>query len=1762
MSRRTSALNLSSFTGAGAMRRSTETVRAFKSIHQRRAHRSMSSGPGAIRDNKQSRSGSTLLVVIALMGMLALLGLMFFTFASQEQASAKNYLEAAKHISDPELGPDVYFDWALRQSIRGASRNERQSALGAHLSMLAGAYGHDAHPHSGTGIDLINDRTTAHDGLGAGLTAFANVDLDGNGTPDMIDEDQDGIHDFLEINRSVAANVINPGGGIPVAGIDHEAFGHEEDRFPEPDVDYTYPDINNSFLANFSRIWVTESADADGNGTFDKDEDFNGNGIVDPAPYQITVIKPSYWRPELLTRLETSTGGLVDEDANQDGVWDPLTEDANGNGVYDTTDFNGNSDQGQADDSFARLDPSWYWQPWSRSLILRPHPLHFYVPPVPRRVPGLPPPPPPVPPNQKRFLFETDPNDAAIIASLPGGSPGFPFAGPRDITTGDTVALREGVWRGWFQAPDAVLGIPQYEFDADADNDGIREAILLDLGFPAQERPSDGALYVPMFAMTIYDADGLINLNTAGNLAGDTLDPVPAGGVFGDSQGTGVFVTPQLSISKSLHGLTPFEINPAWALDGIPVDPGSPSPDQSVDVTTNIDYASYFGRTPTGNGDAINRWELANMEMWWLNKGRIEYGGAVPDIHEGRMGDASRVWQVYNQGLLTGSAISVNDPFTTVTFGGTTVISSDLFPFPGQWNSDDNRDANYGGAGNFASGRTAAFSHPLSVSGSGSFVNGNNPKSLDMTVIDTTIPAPNRMRWLRYTNYDVAGVPSWKLTTGLRAGQLFLNPESTPGAGDQYLTNDMTEMIIEPRSARRPSDEPLTAADSTALHLSKTDIDLVGVRSRATDLMPGNLNPGDASVEANDRRRRFTTTSWDRQQFNFPFIGRLAPGDRPGRDGFDDDRNGIIDDATEIGWPGTDDIRAWEFNVDIDGDQNFEFPPQFQGVPAYSGYAQGLLPQIPQDPFRSQVRRILNVERGNRDELKLQFRLSINEILDVVRAGENGGHPAVSPLEYRPLTPHTRSTTISSGDLPQLSAGDKLPNLSSTNPEDQEFWARYDRQRLARDIYVLLYTLCGGEDDRDYTTVAGGTLYTNRQVAEMAQFAVNLVDQLDQDNVITVFEFDTDLSDGWDLDDQPWTNAPFETDRLVVAGVEQQQLTFSESLWVRQLELANDNIHTAFDETSPPIGAGTGTAAYHFAQIELRNASPESVDLADSTLTTNASTSVWRIRWTNETDIGNIPTVNYQQNVPVTENALYFLDGAGPVGAGNVFTIGTTTNVDPGAGMDPDSSDLYVNTNSNTADFQRVAPGVTGGGPAQVPDNTTPALPHTDLDLTHDPHDSFFGLINGVKANGDFISRDFEPTGNNPTLVLERRADPNLPQLNVNENPWIVVDYTTLRRRDFVAPSFATMGSPSEAETLTALGTLRSTERTEPLQGETEALHAAGGNINNTINGTNSNSSGTFNRLQPHFDRDFTSVIELLLLPVRGPRQVTRSIVRGDQGPSDQYSGGNLVPYVAASKFLVPIHPNGGAQWNNHWHRLLSLVEVPTRMHKQLGDSFQTTRVPGKINLNTMRHAHVLAAMMDDPLVHGEVNRTNGQLPRTVDPGDWWADFLRSRDGDHPDFPGTGFTLPGQLSSTPFRDLGHMDDVSGGSNPVANTILRDHPDGPGNPNTGGGLFDINTSGNGNNLLRRQLLSKIMNNATTRSNVFFVFIHVQFHEAYEDPATGAVRIGGRIDLNSDGRRDDGHRGFFIVDRSAAEEAYDPRTGTFDWKQLVKHRVTIN
>ncbi len=1798
----------------------------------------------SVRPPRTRRRGSTLLVVVALMGMLALLGVMFFAFASQELESSKNYQKAAELINDPELGPDVYFDWALRQLTVGPGVREKNSALfGGHMSLLPNAFGNDAHPHSGSGIRLA--QTANPSGLLTSLSA-PFVDLNGNGSQDpweLKDFDQDGnSNDLLWLNRSPAAHVVVPGGGDP-----NYALEIPNTLFPEPDVNYTYPDVNNAFLTH-SALVPYQEFDRNGNSSVDPNEDLNGNGIFDAAPYLVRIVKPSFWRPELFQRVENDIGtASINEDANGDGIFDPTTEDTNGNGFWDIDDFN---DDGSAD-NIARLDPTWYWAPWSAGRSLRPHPEHYFVPSDAT-----------ISPVVKRFLNDNDPADAPLIAGLPGNSKGFPFAGPlhsSGVTNGMT-SLSNGAWGSL--APAAMPS--RFDADADGDTQNGNEAILLDLDFPVQERPSDGALYIPLFAFTVYDGDGLINLNTAGNLSGDAFPPGPTG-FFGN--GTGLATLPAaanaqgpfMTIGQSSQGMSPSEVNPAWALDAVPIDPASPDPPgvtiQTVDVTGIGDYLKYFGRDPIGNGNSLNRWELANMELWWLKKGRIEFatGSSLHELHAGLLGDTARLWGALDVAGHLPATTPGSQPIIDQYVAGTATspgLAEQWFPFAGNSDRDDNRDSNAGGEPFGNQGQALAFRHPISFDGRGRINVFDDPTQLDLFKI-----SGNPTRFRRYSQFGIAGdvdlrnagpgvgqnlMPFAPGISGTTLGNNFRR--HTPGpdgmwgnADDEYiLIDDMNEIILEPRRASRPTDEYHRPAEAGVLHMSKSDIDNTGVTRRIQNLMPGNINPNDASQEANERRRRFTVLSWDRKQFNLSRI--LGPGadGEPGEAGVDDNQNGVIDDPGELGWPAkdngdpTDDLRAWEFSGDVDEDGLFEFPPSnFNSGGTTIGPYAGYHPNSPfpginpagtysPDPFRPQLRRLLEVEHGNRNELKLQFRLDLNNLLDVVRSQNGAAHPYYSPLKYRPLTAHPTGTGLTS--LTTVAIGDAAPEYPPQNDEDREFWARFDRQRMARDIYVMLYMLCGGNDNLDYRTNTAGSAYSDEQKQRMAQFAVNVVDSLDRDNVMTMFEYDTDLSNGWGLDDQPWDSGdPDAADRDVVYGVEAQELAFSETLWIYQEKYtggATDNPATLFNDT---------TEDHHHLFVELRNISPNDVDLHSGSASTTHATAAWRLRRQDTDTISDIDQATPNNTVTSPENAVFFKSAGGnTIKPGGAYTIATAN--DSGT----TSSNFYVDFDVDS-DHDLIAPALPYPGPADTADNSNTTEPQSDADLvcTVTAITDRFGLVNNSTTD-EFLNATNAPSGGSPefALVLERRLDPTKVQLPVSENPWVAVDSVIVSRQDFDLRDSDTSSGAIEAR----LQRLKSRERVEPLNANENdgngnaiqsltpvvpalnSIRATGfGSAPASNDGINDTGNTPFNIVQSHFDRDFISSIELMTVPVTGPGYQTRALSRGDISPYDQWldtgAANDEGPFTASAMFLMPSPPNqtgGGGpgtfpgkgvgppkpppgfskrqRFKNHWHRLLEFVEVPTRTHLQLGGPFATTRVPGRINLNTARHPEVLAALIDDPelFLPPDANAATprlGLLGRAGNDGsrDWWNDLLWSRDGLHPE---TGLTLPGMPYSKPFKGFGETvdnatvpeptsDEPVPGS-PIEDTLLRSHPD--QSTASSRGLFDIGTAAdaNSNNIdqhNRRRILSKILGNSTTRSNAFYVFVHVQFHEVHEHLDAGGnahFRVGGRIDLNTDGKLDDGHRGFFVLDRSDAEEAYDSRTGKFDWKHLVKHRLTIN
>ena len=186
-----------------------------------------------------------------------------------------------------------------------------------------------------------------------------------------------------------------------------------------------------------------------------------------------------------------------------------------------------------------------------------------------------------------------------------------------------------------------------------------------------------------------------------------------------------------------------------------------------------------------------------------------------------------------------------------------------------------------------------------------------------------------------------------------------------------------------------------------------------------------------------------------------------------------------------------------------------------------------------------------------------------------------------------------------------------------------------------------------------------------------------------------------------------------------------------------------------------------------------------------------------------------------------------------------------------------------------------------------------------------------------------------------------------------------------------------------------------------------------------------------------------------------------------------------------------------------------------------------------------------------------------------------------------------GANLDSQLENTIFRSL-PMDSAS-----ITNSVNESRRLFEVGNNGTDHIGPIDTEASGNPLhpsARFRLMSKLLNNTTTRSNSFAVYITVQYYEAVQVSGfvgtgqnatpTTAVQIGGRLDDAPT------HRGFFIVDRTGAIEqmkilatnnggtasgvssnsysfnANTDKTGLLvnlngiRWKDLVLYRQTMN
>jgi len=1793
------------------------------------------------------RQGSTLVIVIALLGLLAFTGVVFFTFASQERAAAEYFSEAAKGEVD---APDNVWDHPLRQIISGTSNSpsDRASILRSTTrrhSMTTNLVGADLSPHSGEGVHLIME----DDPSSRETSAVPRVDMDRDGTAN--DEDEAG-----EPNNQPLLNFVDS----PSVWMGNEA---RTSKIPAPDVDYTSPDINNMFLAY--KGWAV------------RDNDPGNVGGIMPRYERVPIIIPSFFRPQYMK-----------------------TSGSNGFGGYSTpTDIN----WAQSYDGF-NPNTAGFAQ---RSF--RPNPQHIagFMPDGTTPV--------------YRYLT------AAEATSFGVTSGAFPFV-PEDNKAGQPGGLNGirgelGVWTG--SAPEA------YELDADPDGDGIREGIWIDTHYPVQEHVEVGGttrLYVVMHSFTIYDLDGLIDLNVHGNLAG--LD---RSGNLQTIAGSGVLNS--FSVSRSNQGLGPNEINPIWALRK------SLAAGGLAGLGPQFSYA--YGQVPN------SPLEQANMEWIWLLSGRAQTGPT--DIFTGRWGEAERVFNTYVNNTFQvwdlprpgASGDAQQDLSSGVRFGGG-------FGASGKNGFDDNQDA-FDGEIAPRLGRIRPFGTPMDYAGTGRIVDGRvtgyNPGTGALIVAgDPRIPILHHSSTStgpeRFQAFDRYSMTRDINTSNSRYvfGQ---NGTFDNATGDDLIANpnldalfeDPLESVFDAEISQKAFDAVFGPQDMPALHLTDADITSAPDKpsERLVKLAPYALDKGNAPFSFYEQttesvRSRFTTVS--NSLHRFMMRSPFGADGRPGDAGVNDDGDNLTDEPDEVlATYGDSDTshRFWEFSADTDGNDRdgdgfpdgdgfYEFPPAFGTAPTTPTTGK---PYSGTDPFRAQVRRMLTMESGESRGLFGQMPLSINHILDVERNNEipAEGTPEFlyymqrAGMRFRPLIDHPSATegatTTGTTVIPTNSIASPVA-FPPTTPEEREFWARRDRQKLARDIYVLLYTTGGaGINDRgtpanatddytiDYSGVndpslsEGTSLYTHEQLRRMAQFAVNLVDAMDSDPVITKFEYDKNFGNGWNMDDNPYAAIavdaslgysedaavvnPAVTDkglypedgleRGVVYGVEAQELAFSEVL-----AATSQKFPMSYSDSAQTKHADL-TDDTNFLQIELQNVRPTLVDMAltGATGTGNEDFGIWQLARFDRDTTAAAP------QVIIPTQRITLMEGNVSVSGGNRFTVAIAGNTSGPAAADPTgwgTADIYANYDNDPGlTFELVAPDIsapslTAGG--------TAAVPRCDLDLIYAAQNTrwlnagnnrtnlgqFIDTLKMYQGNSSF-NLPAQPADYGFDLVLRRRANPNMPKLPLAENPWIEMDRQRVTFRNIFQDNSLTMAMDLHLEAAPSI------ERSEPLDGTSRQQYPAmhGGDpapqpyrfntIGSEMNVATSVAGGSFDLMQTHYDREYASSAELLQLPLVGPNLLTQRMNRIRYAPYRQVfdAPGGATPSgtirtenisSAEAMLLQPDFPGDPAVTSipintardNRWYRLFQFVEVPSRVHRMLGNYLTLQRVPGKLNVNMIRHREVLAGLIDNPLFADVAplfdlappnnNSSNNEedspfMTSTASAGnrDAWFDLIKDRDGRPMNSfnPATAavasFWLPATAHANPFRSYAFQGSNVAQDNGFEHTplrhLLQDRDDNSdGYPDSGVGFNNDGTAkgltpGSGTADVaetnrhwlevgsatyhqfpgnmdesadgseerrfsavsqRHQVLSKILNNTTTVSNCFIVYGVAAYFEAYEEPTTGLIRVGGRYDLDpTDGLGNDEQRAVFIIDRTEAFNAYDPGTGDFDWKRLVKDQVII-
>lgn len=410
------------------------------------------------------RRGIVLVLILAMLGLLAVIGVMFASLSGQSQVSARKFAEAQK-----ALDPERVIDFALEQLINDT--DNPASAIRGH-SLKRDMYGSDAAGNGvlpylpdGSALKIVSFSRTTHPLFGVVLDVRTNIPYKPAGIPQLAGLDF--TRWAVALKSQTFGTVTLPSQTFEIL-VDANTAGFHELLCTLPADFYNDPTLPGFLPANATLAFPFANAEFVLDGRYQRA--FNGTGM---APH----LSVGYGQGANFRYNGQFVGGTFTPFSPDDF---PMDED------YDAVDLD-----------------NWF-------LAIQSADGSVVVPSFHR--PGI--------------LTATDwTNKLNLAFPLSGGTNPAALQSMAKIMRPRAVDHPDaGTATFPDLTPDATTG--KVPFDVDNDGDGTPDSVWLDLGFPAL-KDDKGKLYKPLFAFLVTGTNGKLPLNTAGNLNMRSYLPLP-----------------------------------------------------------------------------------------------------------------------------------------------------------------------------------------------------------------------------------------------------------------------------------------------------------------------------------------------------------------------------------------------------------------------------------------------------------------------------------------------------------------------------------------------------------------------------------------------------------------------------------------------------------------------------------------------------------------------------------------------------------------------------------------------------------------------------------------------------------------------------------------------------------------------------------------------------------------------------------------------------------------------------------------------------------------------------------------------------------------------------------------------------------------------------------------------------------------------------------------------------------------------------------